>query len=116
MRLGRDLIFYADDVTEFTLPNGRAVRTNRWYYQTDLLDEGQEFYTAPKGLGIMSPRVDGFAMTADDGDGACYLRVLKSKTTILDPVLASTPVGQKAVRAGVFDEYWVCRQDAAASQ
>ena len=122
LRLGHDLIFYSDDVAEFTLPNGKPVRTNRWYDQDQLLAGRQEFYLSGHHLGIIDPEAQGLAVTAEDaeefavitGDGEArgYLAVVETHTTVTDPQLASTPAGEQAVRAGLFDEYWVRRLDA----
>lgn len=107
LRLGRDLIFHSSDVSEFTLSNGKSVRANKWYYQTDLLLPGQEFYGAGSGLGIMGPWIEGVATALDYRGEVCPIVCNRSNRTIADAGLAATPVGQKTVRAGVYDEMWI---------
>ncbi len=113
---GRDLIFYSDDVTGFTLSNGQTLQTNKWYFRDDVLAEDQEFYSSSDGLGIMG--VDGIEVTAADGEGFAvtvgdrpsYLNIIKEHVTITDPGFSGTPVGEEAVRPAGYDEFWVCRK------
>ncbi len=117
---GRDLIFYSDDVTGFTLSNGRTLQTNKWYFRDEVLTENQEFYTSSDGLGIMDPTVDnnsvttahgeGFAVTVGDGDAPSYLNIIKMHTTITDPGFSGTPAGEKATRPEGYDEFWVSKK------
>ena len=113
--LGRDLIFYSDDVTGFTLSNGMTLQTNKWYFRDDVLAEGQEFFTSSLGLGIMDPTVEGNTVTSADGEAFAvtvgdtpgYLRIPKMHTTITDPNFMGTVVGEEYVRPEGYDEYWV---------
>ena len=40
---GRDVFFKGDDGVMIEFPNGAQVETDRWYFKSHLLDEGQEF-------------------------------------------------------------------------
>ncbi len=122
LRLGRDLIFHSADVQGFLLPNGKAVRTKKWYEQSDLLDAGQEFYTGGNGLAIMVPEEDvslGFATITDEGCAVKYLQVPKQCTTVLSMSTDSVPAEKgvvKELKTKGYNEWWVCRQEAGVQQ
>jgi hypothetical protein len=109
LRLGRDLIFYSSDVVEFTLPNGKAVLTNRWYDRRELLGAGVELYCHVNGLGLMPPGVEGFATFAGEGGEPQFLDVPKQHTTRILGGSAGQGATEDRNPDG-YDEWWVRRQ------
>lgn len=117
MRHGRDLIFRADDLAEFHLPDGRAVRTNTWYDSIELLGTGHEIYSMGGSLSFTGFEGEGYATVAGGKHDGAHVRMTRQDTTVLDQELsairvlepgAQAPTGPVlAVEPGTYVEYWL---------